>query len=149
MIRTKIVAVPKGSATSGLNPYKSNNGSSSISPSTGTGSSSSGGDSTKDCLWQTGDGDSSIISKGSDDLTSNMLEVAIGQYNKTTKDKTSFSVGNGSSTTNRSNAFEVRNDGTALAYTFQSDIVNTKTINSETIIKNQCKLFCPDPLLLW
>ena len=62
MIRTKIVAVPKGSATSGLNPYKSNNGSSSISPSTGTsGGSSSGGDSTKDCLWQNGDGDSSII----------------------------------------------------------------------------------------
>lgn len=133
MIRTKIVAVPKGSATSGLNPYRSNNGSSSISPSTGSGSSSSGGDSTKYCLWQTGDGDSSIISKGSDDLTSNMLEVAIGQYNKTTKDKTSFSVGNGSSTTNRSNAFEVHNDGTALAYTFKSDIVNTKTINSETI----------------
>lgn len=133
MIRTKIVAVPKGSATSGLNPYRSNNGSSSISPSTGSGSSSSGGDSKKDCLWQTGDGDSSIISKGSDDLTSNMLEVAIGQYNKTTKDKTSFSVGNGSSTTNRSNAFEVHNDGTALAYTFKSDIVNTKTINSETI----------------
>lgn len=133
MIRTKIVAVPKGSATSGLNPYKSNNGSSSISPSTGTGSSSSGGDSKKDCLWQTGDGDSSIISKGSDDLTSNMLEVAIGQYNKTTKDKTSFSVGNGSSTTNRSNAFEVQNDGTAIAPTFQSRVVNTTTINSETI----------------
>ena len=133
MIRTKIVAVPKGSATSGLNPYKSNNGSSSISPSTGTGSSSSGGDSTKDCLWQTGDGDSSIISKGSDDLTSNMLEVAIGQYNKTTKDKTSFSVGNGTSTTNRSNAFEVQSDGTALAYTFQSGSVNTTTINSATI----------------
>ena len=133
MIRTKIVAVPKGSATSVLNPYKSNNGSSSISPSTGTGSSSSGGDSKKDCLWQTGDGDSSIISKGSDDLTSNMLEVAIGQYNKTTKDKTSFSVGNGTSTTDRSNAFEVHNDGTALAYTFKSDVVNTKTINSSTI----------------
>lgn len=134
MIRTKIVAVPKGSATSGLNPYKSNNGSSSISPSTGTsGGSSSGGDSKKDCLWQTGDGDSSIMSKGSDDLTSNMLEVAIGQYNKTTKDKTSFSVGNGTSTTSRSNAFEVQNDGTALAYTFKSDIVNTKTINSATI----------------
>ena len=133
MIRTKIVAVPKGSATSGLNPYKSNNGSSSISPSTGSGSSSSGGDSTKDCLWETGDGDSSIISKGSDDLTSNMLEVAIGQYNKTTKDKTSFSVGNGTSTTDRSNAFEVQNDGTAISYTFKSDIVNTKTINSETI----------------
>ena len=133
MIRTKIVAVPKGSATSGLNPYKSNNGSSSISPSTGSGSSSSGGDSTKYCLWQTGDGDSSIISKGSDDLTSNMLEVAIGQYNKTTKDKTSFSVGNGTSTTSRSNAFEVQNDGTALAYTFQSSVVNTKTINSATI----------------
>ena len=133
MIRTKIVAVPKGSATSGLNPYKSNNGSSSISPSTGSGSSSSGGDSKKDCLWQTGDGDSSIMSKGSDDLTSNMLEVAIGQYNKTTKDKTSFSVGNGSSTTNRSNAFEVRNDGTAISHTLQSDVVNTTTINSETI----------------
>ena len=133
MIRTKIVAVPKGSATSGLNPYKSNNGSSSISPSTGSGSSSSGGDSTKDCLWETGDGDSSIRSKGSDDLTSNMLEVAIGQYNKTTKDKTSFSVGNGTSTTDRSNAFEVQNDGTAISYTFKSDIVNTKTINSETI----------------
>lgn len=133
MIRTKIVAVPKGSATSGLNPYKSNNGSSSISPSTGSGSSSSGGDSTKYCLWQTGDGDSSIISKGSDDLTSNMLEVAIGQYNKTTRDKTSFSVGNGTSTTNRSNAFEVHNDGTAIAPTFQSSVVNTTTINSETI----------------
>ena len=133
MIRTKIVAVPKGSATSGLNPYKSNNGSSSISPSTGTGSSSSGGDSKKDCLWQTGDGDSSIMSKGSDDLTSNMLEVAIGQYNKTTKDKTSFSVGNGSSTTSRSNAFEVQNDGTAIAHTFKSDVVNTTTINSATI----------------
>ena len=134
MIRTKIVAVPKGSATSGLNPYKSNNGSSSISPGTGTsGSSSSGGDSTKDCLWQTGDGDSSIISKGSDDLTSNMLEVAIGQYNKTTKDKTSFSVGNGTSTTDRSNAFEVHNDGTAIAPTFQSGVVNTTTINSATI----------------
>ena len=133
MIRTKIVAVPKGSATSGLNPYKSNNGSSSISPSTGSGSSSSGGDSTKDCLWQTGDGDSSIISKGSDDLTSNMLEVAIGQYNKTTKDKTSFSVGNGTSTTSRSNAFEVQADGTAIAYTFQSGTVNTTTINSATI----------------
>ena len=134
MIRTKIVAVPKGSATYGLNPYKSNNGSSSISPSTGTsGGSSSGGDSTKDCLWQTGDGDSSIISKGSDDLTSNMLEVAIGQYNKTTKDKTSFSVGNGTSTTSRSNAFEVQADGTAIAYTFQSGVVNTTTINSATI----------------
>lgn len=133
MIRTKIVAVPKGSATSGLNPYKSNNGSSSISPSTGSSGSSSGGDSTKDCLWQTGDGDSSIISKGSDDLTSNMLEVAIGQYNKTTKDKTSFSVGNGSSTNSRSNAFEVQNDGTAIAYTFQSGVVNTTTINSATI----------------
>lgn len=134
MIRTKIVAVPKGSATYGLNPYKSNNGSSSISPSTGTsGGSSSGGDSTKDCLWQTGDGDSSIISKGSDDLTSNMLEVAIGQYNKTTKDKTSFSVGNGTSTTSRSNAFEVQADGTALAPTFQSGTVNTTTINSATI----------------
>ena len=133
MIRTKIVAVPKGSATSVLNPYKSNNGSSSISPSTGTGGSSSGGDSKKDCLWQTGDGDSSIMSKGSDDLTSNMLEVAIGQYNKTTKDKTSFSVGNGTSTTSRSNAFEVQNDGTAIAYTFKSDVVNTKTINSSTI----------------
>lgn len=132
MIRTKIVAVPKGSATYGLNPYKSNNGSSSISPSTGSGS-GSGGDPTKYCLWQTGDGDSSIISKDSDDLTSNMLEVAIGQYNKTTKDKTSFSVGNGTSTTSRSNAFEVHNDGTALAYTFKSDIVNTKTINSSTI----------------
>lgn len=134
MIRTKIVAVPKGSATSVLNPYKSNNGSSSISPSTGTsGGSSSGGDSTKDCLWQTGDGDSSIISKGSDDLTSNMLEVAIGQYNKTTKDKTSFSVGNGTSTTDRSNAFEVQADGTAIAPTFQSGVVNTTTINSATI----------------
>lgn len=133
MIRTKIVAVPKGSATSGLNPYKSNNGSSSISPSTGSGGSSSGGDSKKDCLWQTGDGDSSIMSKGSDDLTSNMLEVAIGQYNKTTKDKTSFSVGNGTSTTNRSNAFEVHNDGTAIAPTFQSSVVNTTTINSATI----------------
>lgn len=131
MIRTKIVAVPKGSATSVLN-YKSNNGSSSISPSTGTGSSSSG-DSTKDCLWQTGDGDSSIMSKGSDDLTSNMLEVAVGQYNKTTKDKTSFSVGNGTNTTNRSNAFEVQNDGTAIATTFQSGSVNTTTINSATI----------------
>lgn len=133
MIRTKIVAVPKGSATSGLNHYKSNNGSSSISPSTGSGSSGSGGDSKKDCLWQTGDGDSSIMSKGSDDLTSNMLEVAIGQYNKTTKDKTSFSVGNGSSTTDRSNAFEVHNDGTAIAPTFQSGVVNTTTINSATI----------------
>ena len=133
MIRTKIVAVPKGSATSVLNPYKSNNGSSSISPSTGSGGSSSGGDSKKDCLWQTGDGDSSIMSKGSDDLTSNMLEVAIGQYNKTTKDKTSFSVGNGTSTTSRSNAFEVQNDGTAIAPTFQSSVVNTTTINSETI----------------
>ena len=133
MIRTKIVAVPKGSATSGLNPYKSNNGSSSISPSTGSGSSSSGGDSKKDCLWQTGDGDSSIMSKGSDDLTSNMLEVAIGQYNKTTKDKTLFSVGNGTSTTDRSNAFEVHNDGTAIAPTFQSGVVNTTTINSATI----------------
>ena len=133
MIRTKIVAVPKGSATSGLNPYKSNNGSSSISPSTGTGSSSSGSDSKKDCLWQTGDGDSSIMSKGSDDLTSNMLEVAIGQYNKTTKDKTSFSVGNGTSTTDRSNAFEVQADGTAIAPTFQSGVVNTTTINSATI----------------
>ena len=134
MIRTKIVAVPKGSATSGLNPYKSNNSSSSISPSTGTsGGSSSGGDSTKDCLWQTGDGDSSIISKGSNDLTSNMLEVAIGQYNKTTKDKTSFSVGNGTSTTDRSNAFEVQADGTAIAPTFQSRVVNTTTINSATI----------------
>ena len=134
MIRTKIVAVPKGSATSGLNPYKSNNGSSSISPSTGTiGGSGSGGDSTKDCLWQTGDGDSSIMSKGSDDLTSNMLEVAIGQYNKTTKDKTLFSVGNGTSTTDRSNAFEVQADGTAIAPTFQSRVVNTTTINSETI----------------
>lgn len=133
MIRTKIVAVPKGSATSGLNPYKSNNGSSSISPSTGSGSSSSGGDSKKECLWQTGDGDSSIMSKGSDDLTSNMLEVAIGQYNKTTKDKTSFSVGNGTSTTHRSNAFEVRNDGTAIASTLQSGVVNTTTINSATI----------------
>ena len=134
MIRTKIVAVPKGSATYGLNPYKSNNGSSSISPSTGTsGGSSSGGDSTKDCLWQTGDGDSSIISKGSDDLTSNMLEVAVGQYNKTTKDKTSFSVGNGTSTTDRSNAFEVQADGTAIAPTFQSGTVNTTTINSATI----------------
>ena len=133
MIRTKIVAVPKGSATSSLNPYKSNNGSSSISPSTGTGSSGSGGDSKKDCLWQTGDGDSSIMSKGSDDLTSNMLEVAIGQYNKTTKDKTSFSVGNGTSTTDRSNAFEVHNDGTAIAPTFQSGVVNTTTINSATI----------------
>lgn len=133
MIRTKIVAVPKGSATSVLNPYKTNNGSSSISPSTGTGSSSSGGDSTKDCLWETGDGDSSIMSKGSDDLTSNMLEVAIGQYNKTTKDKTSFSVGNGSSTNDRSNAFEVQNDGTAIAPTFQSGVVNTTTINSATI----------------
>ena len=134
MIRTKIVAVPKGSATSGLNPYKSNNGSSSISPSTGTsGGSSSGGDSTKDCLWQTGDGDSSIISKGSNDLTSNMLEVAIGQYNKTTKDKTSFSVGNGTSTTDRSNAFEVQADGIAIAPTFQSRVVNTTTINSATI----------------
>lgn len=134
MIRTKIVAVPKGSATSGLNPYKSNNGSSSISPSTGTsGGSSSGGDSTKDCLWQTGDGDSSIMSKGSDDLTSNMLEVAIGQYNKTTKDKTSFSVGNGTSTNSRSNAFEVQADGTAIAPTFQSRVVNTTTINSATI----------------
>lgn len=133
MIRTKIVAVPKGSATSGLNPYKSNNGSSSISPSTGSGSSGSGGDSKKDCLWQTGDGDSSIMSKGSDDLTSNMLEVAIGQYNKTTKDKTLFSVGNGTSTTDRSNAFEVHNDGTAIAPTFQSGVVNTTTINSATI----------------
>ena len=134
MIRTKIVAVPKGSATSVLNPYKSNNGSSSISPSTGTsGGSSSSGDSTKDCLWQTGDGDSSIISKGSDDLTSNMLEVAIGQYNKTTKDKTSFSVGNGTSTADRSNAFEVQADGTAIAPTFQSGTVNTTTINSATI----------------
>ena len=133
MIRTKIVAVPKGSATSGLNPYKSNNGSSSISPSTGTGSSGSSGDSKKDCLWQTGDGDSSIMSKGSDDLTSNMLEVAIGQYNKTTKDKTLFSVGNGTSTTDRSNAFEVHNDGTAIAPTFQSGVVNTTTINSATI----------------
>ena len=132
MIRTKIVAVPKGSATSVLNPYKSNNGSSSISPGTGSGS-GSGGDPTKYCLWQTGDGDSSIISKDSDDLTSNMLEVAIGQYNKTTKEKTSFSVGNGTSTNSRSNAFEVQNDGTALAYTFKSDVVNTKTINSSTI----------------
>ena len=134
MIRTKIVAVPKGSATSVLNPYKSNSGSSSISPSTGTsGSSSSGGDSTKDCLWQTGDGDSSIMSKGSDDLTSNMLEVAIGQYNKTTRDKTSFSVGNGTSTNNRSNAFEVQNDGTAIATTFQSGSVNTTTVNTTTV----------------
>lgn len=134
MIRTKIVAVPKGSATSVLNPYKSNNGSSSISPSTGTSSgSSSSGDSTKDCLWQTGDGDSSIMSKGSDDLTSNMLEVAIGQYNKTTRDKTSFSVGNGTSTTDRSNAFEVHNDGTAIATTFQSGSVNTTTVNSANI----------------
>ena len=133
MIRTKIVAVPKGSATSVLNPYKSNNGSSSISPSTGSSGSSSSSDSTKDCLWQTGDGDSSIISKGSDDLTSNMLEVAIGQYNKTTKDKTSFSVGNGTSTTDRSNAFEVQADGTAIAPTFQSGSVNTTTINSATI----------------
>ena len=119
MIRTKIVAVPKGSATSGLNPYKSNNGSSSISPSTGTGSgSSSGGDSTKDCLWQTGDGDSSIISKGSDDLTSNMLEVAIGQYNKTTKNKASFSVVNGTSTVDRSNAIEVQSVDTAIVDIF-------------------------------
>ena len=133
MIRTKIVAVPKGSATSVLNPYKSNNGSSSISPSTGSSGSGSSSDSTKDCLWQTGDGDSSIISKGSDDLTSNMLEVAIGQYNKTTKDKTSFSVGNGTSTTDRSNAFEVQADGTAIAPTFQSGSVNTTTINSATI----------------
>ena len=132
MIRTKIVAVPKGSATSVLN-YKSNNGSSSISPSTGSSGSGSSSDSTKDCLWQTGDGDSSIISKGSDDLTSNMLEVAIGQYNKTTKDKTSFSVGNGTSTTDRSNAFEVQADGTAIAPTFQSGSVNTTTINSATI----------------
>ena len=134
MIRTKIVAVPKGSATSVLNPYKSNSGSSSISPSTSTsGGSSSGGDSTKDCLWQTGDGDSSIMSKGSDDLTSNMLEVAIGQYNKTTRDKTSFSVGNGTSTNNRSNAFEVQNDGTAIATTFQSGSVNTTTVNTTTV----------------
>ena len=134
MIRTKIVAVPKGSATSVLNPYKSNSGSSCISPSTGTsGSSSSGSDSTKDCLWQTGDGDSSIMSKGSDDLTSNMLEVAIGQYNKTTRDKTSFSVGNGTSTNNRSNAFEVQNDGTAIATTFQSGSVNTTTVNTTTV----------------
>ena len=132
MIRTKIVAVPKGSATSVLN-YKSNNGSSSISPSTGSGSSSSGGDSSKYCLWQTGDGDTSIISKGSGDLTSNMHEVAIGQYNKTTRDKTSFSVGNGTGSNNRSNAFEIQNDGTAIATTFKSSSVNTTTVNTATV----------------
>ena len=131
MIRTKIVAVPKGSATSVITS-RSNSGSSSISPGT-NGSSSSDGSGNGNCLWQTGDGDSSIMSKGSDDLTSNMLEVAIGQYNNTTKDKTSFSVGNGSGTTNRSNAFEVQNDGTAIATTFQSGSVNTTTINSANI----------------
>lgn len=58
----------------------------------------------------------SIIAKNSNLATNNAYELAIGHYNVSTtgsnaSEKTAFSIGNGTSASAKSNAFEVRADG--------------------------------------
>ena len=47
-------------------------------------------------------------------ITSNDSETALGRFNKTTANKTAFSIGGGSSKTNRKNLFEIQSDGAIL-----------------------------------
>jgi hypothetical protein len=56
-------------------------------------------------------------------ITSNIAEHASGKYNVSTKDETLFSVGNGTSDTDRHNAFEIKSDNTAY--------INNKRIVTE------------------
>ena len=50
------------------------------------------------------------LTVGNSTITNNIGEVALGQYNKSNSD-TIFSIGNGTDRNNRSNIFEIRQDG--------------------------------------
>ena len=59
-------------------------------------------------------------------ISNNLYEVTFGKYNKSNNNSnTRFSIGNGTSNTNRSNLFEVRENGCAYAETFVGDLNGT------------------------
>ena len=60
--------------------------------------------------WEAASGTGSVIVKESGNVADNNHEVSVGTYNKSNSG-TQFSVGIGSGTNNRKNAFEVKSDG--------------------------------------
>ena len=70
-------------------------------------------------------------------ITSNIAEHASGKYNVSTKDETLFSVGNGTSDTDRHNAFEIKSDNTA--YINNKRIVTEDTPHVITITYTELK----------
>ena len=68
-------------------------------------------------------------SEGKNTIASNEAEHACGKYNVSTPGQTLFSVGNGTSDSDRRNAFEVTQDGNIIGGSFSSGI-STQTINT-------------------
>ena len=62
-------------------------------------------------------------------ITNNDNEHACGKYNLSTPDQTLFSIGNGTSDSDRRNVFEVTQDGNIIGGSFSSGI-STQTINT-------------------
>lgn len=73
-------------------------------------------------------GDNSHV-EGLHTITNNDNEHACGKYNLSTPNQTLFSIGNGTSDTDRRNAFEVTQDGNIIGGSFSSG-VSVQTINT-------------------
>jgi len=90
-----------------------------------------------DVKFAAGTGTNSAILKGTNVTANNQGEVAIGKFNSSTTGstesaKTLFTVGNGTSTTDRSNAFEVRENGD-LWINLGNDYTKLQTVLSNEI----------------
>lgn len=64
----------------------------------------------EDSPFEKGDAKNSAVLKGGDNQTTNVNEAAFGRFNKS-NENTRFSIGIGTSNTNRKNAFEVKQNG--------------------------------------
>jgi hypothetical protein len=68
-------------------------------------------------------------SEGKNTIASNEAEHACGKYNVSTPNQTLFSIGNGTSNSDRHNVFEVTQDGSVIGGSFSSGI-STQTIDT-------------------
>lgn len=88
----------------------------------------------EDSPFEKGEAENNAVLKGGNNQATNDSEVAIGRYNKS-NNGTQFSIGTGTSDTDRKNAFEIMQDGKHYIYGIGDyDGTNSVTPNANGII---------------
>lgn len=93
-----------------------------------------------DSPFEKGEAENSAVLKGGNNQVTNANEVALGEYNKSNND-TQFSIGIGTSDTDRGNAFEVKQNGDVYITRVEKPIQTELTELSAEVSKKADKTY--------